>query len=108
MSISPADRLAALERFVAADASDSFARYALAMEYRAQGSMDRAITQLEELRSRDSTYLPLYYQLGEMYAGENRRDEARHVYTAGIAIARQANETHTLEELEEAAEALGK
>ncbi len=99
-------RREALKSFLEKNPDDSFSRYALALEYRSMGDMTAAIRELEELRKRDGNYIALYYQLGGLYAQEGQHENAREAYTAGISVARAANDMHTLSELQAALDEL--
>ena len=97
-----AERIARLQEFLAKDPNDSFTRYAVAMEYAGQGNHGSAITALEELLQRDGTYIPAYHQLGVLYERAKRLNEASVVLRKGISVARNQNELHAAEEMEEA------
>lgn len=95
------DRIAKLHQLLERDPDDSFARYAVAMEY--MGHDDAAaIGTLEDLLRRDEKYVPAYHQLGMLYARVNRAHDAHTILQKGISIARLQNEHHAAEEMEEA------
>jgi|SRR5688572_28169876 len=99
-------RLDEMLRFLEHDPTDSFARYAVALELRAQRRMREAIEQLEELRRREPSYLATYYQLGEILALEGDLDRADEAYRTGIDVALSAGDHHTQSELEAALDEL--
>ncbi len=94
-----------LEEFVAADAADSFSRYALALELEKEGRRAEAAVHLEEVIARDPAYVAAYYHLGRLLAAAGQAQEARAVYTRGLNV--ETIDKRTRSELEEAIEALG-
>lgn len=96
-----------LEEFVAADPSDSFSRYALALELEKEGEDGDAVLQFREVIARDPGYVAAYYHLGKVLARTGHVDEARDAYTNGLVAANAANDQRTSSELKEALEALG-
>lgn len=92
-------RLQKLLEFHRADPSDAFTRYGIALEYSSAGQFDSAIEWFENLRSDSPDYLPTYYMLGSLYGRLGNPDKARTVLQEGIAVARRANDMHTLSEL---------
>lgn len=95
-----------LEEFLAQDPSDSFSRYALALELDKEGRQDDALKELQLVLDRDPDYVAVYYQLGRLLALAGRSEEAREVYRRGIAIATTARDQRTTEELRNALDAL--
>lgn len=94
--------LAFLER----DPSDSFSRYALGLEYLAEGELESAARTFAEVRARDSRYVAVYYQLGKALAGLGRPDEAREALQEGLRVASAAKDWHTHDELQGALDEL--
>ncbi|HSC87220.1 MAG TPA: tetratricopeptide repeat protein [Polyangiaceae bacterium] len=99
-------RLAFLEQLVEGGKADSFARYALALEYKKEGRTDDALRVFEGLRSSDPAYVPQYLMAGSLLSGAGRTDEARSWLEAGISAARSSGDSHALGELESALGAL--
>jgi tetratricopeptide (TPR) repeat protein len=95
-------RLAFLEQAVRSGSADSFAFYALGMEYRKTGRVDEALGIFVELRARDESYLPMYLMVGQMLTEAERKVEAREWLEAGIALARERGDAKALGELESA------
>lgn len=95
-------RLEMLEKLVAAGKADSFARYALALEYRKLGRLEDALTVFTGLREADDHYLPQYLMAGQILLELRRPDEARVWLEQGIVVARQQGNTQALGELESA------
>jgi thioredoxin-like negative regulator of GroEL len=96
-----------LEEFVAQDPDDSFSRYALALELEKEGDERSAVSHLQEVLARDPTYVAVYYQLGRLLARTGVVDEARDVYTRGVAAATAAGDQRARSEILEALEMLG-
>jgi len=96
-----------LEEFLSQDPSDSFSRYALALELEKTGDGQRAKEELERVIAADPAYVGAYYQLGRLLTVRGDIDRARVVYERGLAAAAQANDRRALSELREALDALG-
>ena len=95
-------RLAFLEQTTRAGSADSFAWYALALEYKKEQRFDDAITTFESLRAKDPGYLPMYLMAGETFAEAKRPSDASTWLRAGIELARERGDGKTLGELESA------
>ena len=95
------ERIKALADAVAKDPNDSFSRYALALEYAAEGDSAKAVGELKELVARDSAYVAAYRQLGQLQLKLNKTAEAKKFYRKGIELAKDANDLHTQQEMEE-------
>jgi|SRR5687768_5865420 tetratricopeptide (TPR) repeat protein len=95
-------RIAFLEQAVRSGSADSFAYYALGMEYRKEGRVDEALAIFTELRARDSDYLAMYLMAGQMLTEAGRKIDAREWLEAGIALARERSDAKALGELETA------
>ena len=91
-----------LEAFVAANPADAFARYGLAMECAKLGENETATEHFRELLTTHPDYIYGYYHYGQLLVRLQRQDEARQVFTAGIAAAEKAKNTHGRDELEAA------
>ena len=94
-------RIALLQEILAQDPNDSFSRYALALEVAGRGDAREATKLLEDLLTRDSSYLPAYHQLGLFYARIDRREDAMAILKLGIELALQQNDHHTQSEMQE-------
>lgn len=99
-------RIAKLQAFLAKNPSDSFSRYALALEYAGEGATERAIALLEELVHDDPTYVPAYQQLGYAYQKLERREEAIAVLKRGLQVAVEQGDLHARGEMQEALDEL--
>jgi tetratricopeptide (TPR) repeat protein len=99
-------RLRMLEEMTRSATADSFAFYALALEYKSLGRVDEALGTFRALRERDAAYVPMYLMCGTMLSGAGRHAEAREWLESGIVQARDRGEEHAQRELEAALELL--
>jgi tetratricopeptide (TPR) repeat protein len=95
-------RIAKLQALLEADPHDSFARYALALEYGGMEKMDLAIGLLEEVIRLDPRYVPAYQQLGYLYQRTDRKDDAIAIFREGMGQASQQGDSHARGEMQEA------
>jgi Tfp pilus assembly protein PilF len=100
------NRVEILKGFLVENPSDSFSRYALALEYVKLGQHDDALREFETVRSNDPAYVATYFQLGQLYQKLGRSHEAEKTFRSGITAAVKAGDEHTRSELEGALEAL--
>ncbi len=92
-------RLEMLEKLVASGKADSFAQYALAMEYRNAGRTDDALAAFGALRTADPDYLPAYLMAGQLLVEASRTSEARGWVEAGIELATRKGDAKARNEL---------
>lgn len=95
-------RLAFLEQAVSSGTADSFATYALGMEYRKSGRVDDSLATFVKLREKDAGYVPMYLMVGQMLTEADRRPEAREWLETGMRVARERGDMKALGELESA------
>lgn len=93
-------RLGMLEKLTQSGSADSFAWYALALEYRKEDRTEEALGAFQSLRERDAAYLPMYLMAGQLLIGADRAAEARSWLEAGIELARSRGDSKALGELE--------
>ena len=98
----PKTRREILEGFVAANPSDAFARYGLAMECASVGDTAAALEHYATLLAAHPDYVPGYYQLGTLLTRLGKKDEARKILSDGVVAARKAGNSHAQSEMEEA------
>ena len=96
------NRLEMLLQLTASPSADSFAFYALGMEYKSQGKDDEAIEAFSRLRARDPQYLPMYLICGTMLSSKGDKVRARDWLEAGLSVARAAKNQHAASEIESA------
>ena len=95
-------RIESLKEALAADPEDTFARYALGLEYMSGNRFDEARDAFEEIRVLDPNYSATYYQLGKVYEQLGDETAARKVYQQGIYVTASQSDMHTKSELEQA------
>lgn len=88
-----------IEEMLADDPHDSFLRYGLAMEHVSAGQDEEAVRCFEVLLQTTPDYIPGYMQAGRALARLNRLEDARAIFQAGIAAARQQGDLHAAEEM---------
>lgn len=88
-----------IEEMLADDPHDPFLRYGLAMEHVSAGQDEEAVRYFEQLLQTTPDYVPGYMQAGRTLARLNRVEDARAVFEAGIAAARQKGDLHAAEEM---------
>jgi len=93
-----------LEEFLAANPTDAFARYGLALECVNSGENAAAEDQFRQLLSTHPDYLYGYFHYGELLRRLARADEAQKTFRQGIEAAKKAGDAHALSELEAALE----
>lgn len=95
-------RIAFLEQATSSGTADSFAFYALALEYRKEQRYEDAERTFKALRDKDPTYLPAYLMAGQTLLEAGQSTAARAWLQAGIELARSKGDQKTLGELESA------
>ena len=95
-------RLAFLEQTTSAGSADSFAWYALALEYKKEQRWDDSMSAFRSLRDKDPNYLALYLMAGQTLVDADRPADAREWLEAGIALAQSRGDAKALGELESA------
>jgi len=92
-------RLDMLEKLASSGKADSFALYALAMEYRKEGRTDDALSTFAALRARDPDYLPMYLMASQVLVDEGKSDVAREWLGAGLELATRKGDSKARSEL---------
>jgi predicted Zn-dependent protease len=95
-------RLAVLEKMVASGAADSFARYALALEYKSEARLLDAEHAFKSLREIDPEYLPQYLMAGQLLLDQGRGHDAKEWLAQGCDLAQKKGDTKALGELQDA------
>lgn len=96
-----------LEAMLAESPDDSFLEYALAMQCAAEGDVPVAVRRMDTLLERDPQYVPAYFQLAQIVAGQGEADRARQLLVRGIEAARRAGDDHAEGEMRGFLEQLG-
>jgi tetratricopeptide (TPR) repeat protein len=94
-------RLDALRELLADDPEDAFTRYALAMELKGLGQLDEALAEFGRLVQGAPDYVATYYQYARTLQSKGRVDEAIAMARRGVAVATDAGDDHTRDELED-------
>ena len=95
-------RIENLRNMLQTDPNDTFARYALGLEYISINEYENAKDIFEELKTLDPNYIATYYQLGKTYEQLGDENQARKIYEKGIFVSASQSDFHTKEELEQA------
>jgi predicted Zn-dependent protease len=104
--VTPEQRLENFRRMVAARPDEPFARYSLAMAYRAVGKNEDAEREFAELARRSPEYVATYLMHGQVLEALGRGADAARAYEHGIAAATRARNDHARSELAQALEVL--
>ncbi|MBN8734324.1 MAG: tetratricopeptide repeat protein [Acidobacteria bacterium] len=100
-------RIQALTGMLEQDPANSRFRYMLAMEYANSGDLEAAVTQFNEILTRDPAYSAAYFHGGQTLEKLGRLDDARALYQRGIDATTQSGDMHTRSELQGALDMLG-
>lgn len=92
------ERIKLLEQFILEDSTDSFSRYALALEL-ADDDQDRSVVLLLALIKDHPEYVPSYYQAAALLMEQNRIEETKIVVAQGIQMAAKQNDHKAIKEL---------
>ncbi|WP_152050587.1 tetratricopeptide repeat protein [Tautonia marina] len=109
MSDSPKSaRRLALEESLAADPTDTFLRYGLAMQCLREGDLDEGRSRLEALiADHPDDQVASYQQLGQSYMDEGDPERARSYFVSGIAKAQALGDLKAAGEMQGFLELLG-
>ena len=92
-------RIDMLRAMLDEDPNDSFVQFAIAMEYKSIGNLDKASKEFEKLKDINSQYVGLYFHLAKVYEEMELLEKAMDTYDAGINIANELNDSHAKAEL---------
>lgn len=96
------DKIKQLAAYIQKNSSDSFSKFALALELIKQDEVQKAIQLFENIYRSDPDYLGVYYHLGKLYESELRYEDAKKRYEEGIELAKRQQNLQTETELKEA------
>ncbi|NNC83847.1 MAG: hypothetical protein HKN79_09725 [Flavobacteriales bacterium] len=82
--------------------TDSYLRYAIAMEYLEIGNKAVALKELETVIKKDKGHVATYPVLGKLLEEKGKTKKAIEVYQSGLEIARKKNDTKVIGALSEA------
>ena len=95
-------RLGILLKMTASPSADSFAWYALALEYKGLGRTEDALATFEELRQRDADYVPMYLMCATLLTEAGRPADAKDWLVRGLVVARKKGDGHAESEMQAA------
>jgi tetratricopeptide (TPR) repeat protein len=93
------NRLKQLVDFLEQRPDDSFILFAIAKEYEKHNAIEEAMSYYLRLRKAHPNYVGTYYHLGKLYEQNGDISTAFGVYKAGVEVAREAGDQHSLSEL---------
>ncbi len=93
------ERLALLEKMIAAGSEDPFHHYARAMELRSLGRLEDALAAYRDVIARFEDYVPTYLMAAQVAMELDDDDAARALATAGLAQAQAKGDGHAASEL---------
>lgn len=93
-------RISQLLQMMAEDPCDPFCKYALALEYSSDNQFhDKAEEVLVQLMESHPDYLPLYYQLSNIWIKAGKHQEAKALIGKGRKLAKDLHNHHAFNEL---------
>jgi hypothetical protein len=101
------NRRQTIESMLQEDPTDTFLRYSLAMEMRAEGDHEGSLAQLSELMGEKPACVPAFFMAGQQMVDLDRIDEARTVLREGIEEARAQGDSHAAAEMSDYLTSLG-
>jgi len=93
------DRIALLTEILAANPTDAFARYGIAMEYSNSGKIEEALQAFKTLLEKNPDYVPGYFMAAQTLEKVGRIDEAKRMLVDGITSARRTGNAHAQSEM---------
>lgn len=96
------NRIPELARRVKEDPSDSFSKFALALELKKIGEQAKVLTLFRDIEMNDPEYVGVYYHLGALYEEMGENIKALNTYKKGIEIAGKKMDQHARSELQSA------
>lgn len=94
------DRIAGLKDILDANPDDTFARYALGMEYSRAGRVDDAVSEFRTLIGKQPDYANAYFMAAQALAAAARVPEAKTFLQDGITAANRARNQHAAGEMQ--------
>lgn len=93
-------RLEQFKEFVEMDPTDTFSRYALAMEYMGTEQYDDAVLHFQEAIRLDPGYSAAYFQAGLASQKAGKIEQAKTFLKNGIETANKKGDWHTRDEMQ--------
>lgn len=94
------ERLAQLQTILTQDAGNTFARYALGMEYSSAGQTDDAVREFRTLLDLDPNYANAFFMGAQALHAAGRAEEAASWLRDGIACAARTGNRHAQSEMQ--------
>lgn len=91
--------IAQLAQRIKEDPSDSFSKFALALELLKINEDQKALKLFNNIVAEDPNYVGVYYHLGKLLEQLSENKKALENYKSGIEISRQINDKHAESEL---------
>ena len=85
------DRLTQLQKLHAADPSDPFCTYGIALEHAKAKRLDEALPWLDRTLALDANYFYAYFQKGKILSELGRTDEARAALQTGLKASQRTD-----------------
>ena len=95
-------RIERLKSLIVDNPNDTFALFALAKEYEKVGELENSVQLFEKLLVVDKKYVGAYFHLAKVYEQLDEIKKALNIYEAGIEVAIELNDLHSLSELKNA------
>jgi len=93
------DRLAQLEKLIAADPNDSFCLYGLAMEYAKQDDTDKAVDLFDRALQVDPDMCYAYFHKAKALEAADQMDAARQTLRNGLDVAKRVGDAKAVNEI---------
>jgi len=100
------DKIEKLKSFLMLTPEDPFLKHALALEYIKAGDEPFARDLFIEILNRDPSYIGSYYHLAKLLERAGDTASAKIWYEKGLIASRQADDSHTYNELQTGLEEL--
>ncbi|MGH9378787.1 MAG: tetratricopeptide repeat protein [Terriglobia bacterium] len=99
-------RIEILQQTLQSSPENSFARYALALEFSRAGQPEQALEQFQHLLAHQPEYAAAYLQAGMLLTNLGQVEEAREIFKKGVEVNRRQGNMHAQSEIEAALEGL--
>jgi tetratricopeptide (TPR) repeat protein len=96
----PPERMEQLKTILAQDPRNTFARYALGMEYSSAGQTDDALREFRSLLEQDANYANAFFMGAQALHSADRLPEAVQWLRDGIACAQRVGNRHAQSEMQ--------
>ncbi|GAB4152479.1 MAG: hypothetical protein Tsb009_28440 [Planctomycetaceae bacterium] len=96
-----------LEQLLKDAPNDVFLNYALAKQHISEGETEKGLEQFDQTLKIDPSYVPAYFQKGQVLAEQGDIQAAKNVLTKGMEVAEKTGDQHALGEMREFLQMLG-